>query len=136
MSRQGGFGVVCKISVSNSLTAIANVEDVNFPEFEKFLAEITNHASTGGYAEHIATGVRSVNEFTMTLTWDTAEATHAAIVAAFDSNDPVNMSIEDPDGVEVISFSAHIKKLGRMSKQRERYGCTVTVQPTGAPSIT
>ena len=136
MAKQGGFGVVCKITISNTLTAIANVEDVDFPEFEKFLAEVTNHGSTGGYAEHIATGVRAVNEFSMTLTWDTSDSTHAAIVTAFDSDEPVNMSIEDPAGVEVIAFAAHVRKLGRISKQRERYGCVVTIQPTGQPSIT
>lgn len=70
-----------------------------------------------------------------TFTWDIAEVTHAAVQAAFSSDLPVDMSVQDPDGDEVISFSAHVQKLGRVTKQEEGYTCAVTIQPTGQPTI-
>lgn len=135
MTVQGGFGAVLKITVASSLTAVARVRDFEFPEFEKILADVTTHDSPGGYAEHIATGKRQLNEFTCTLVWDREEATHDAIVAAFDSDDAVEMSTEDPDGSEVIVFDAHISKLGRIAEQEEGFTCEVSIQPTGIPTI-
>jgi len=132
MTRQGGYGSVLKIG--SPLTAIAHIEDYEFPEFEKILAEITAHDSPGGYAEHISTGKRKLNEFTCTLTWDKDQATHSTIIAAFNSDDAVPMSAEDPDGEEVIGFMAHVFKLGRIAEQEEGYKCEVSLQPTGIPT--
>ena len=73
MAGQGGFGVVLKIMVGTVLTAVAAVMDVDFPEFEKILSESTGHDSTDGYKEWIASGKRALNEFTCTLTWDSAD---------------------------------------------------------------
>lgn len=134
-NRQGGFGAVLKINVTASLTAVTHVVDFEFPEFEKILADITAHDSPGGYAEYISTGKRKMNSFTVKLVWDIAETTHAAVLAAFDSDLPVNMSVEDPDNFEVIAFAGHISKLGRVAEQEEGYVCNVEIQPTGQPTI-
>lgn len=132
----GGFGLQVKISVSSVLTAIAKMTEGEIPEFEKFIAENTSHGATGGYATYKATGKRKLNEFKVTLEWDVAEATHAAVVAAFDSDDEVNMSVVAPDGSENIAFAAIVNKIGRISQQEDVYKADVTIQPTGAPAIT
>jgi len=136
MGRQGAFGGKVKIKISSAMTAIAHVEDFDYPELEKKLAEATAHDSPGGYAEHIATGERSVGEATLEITWDKSAATHAAIITAFNSSDPVDMSFEDPSGTEIMAVSAHIHKLGRIVKRGEAYKCKVGVQPTGQPTFT
>lgn len=136
MGKQGGFGVKLKITVGTALTVVAGVREVEFPEFEKMLAEATAHDSSGGWKEMIDTGKRALNAFTVTLSWDADGATHAAMVTAFGSTSPVNMSIEDPAGTEVISFSAFINKIGRTAEQEEVYSAEVEITPTGAPSIT
>ncbi len=136
MTIQGGFGLTVKIDVTAVQTAIAHILAGDMPEFEKVLKESTGHDSTGGYAEWIATGKRKVGAFTLTLGWDKAHATHAAILAAFNSNSPVNMTVMDPAGSETIAFAAHIQKLGRISTQEDEYQCKVTIQPTGVPTIT
>lgn len=136
MAVQGGYGAVIKITVAAVLTAIVNVRDFTFPEFEKILAEITAHDSPGGYAEYIATGKRRMNEFTCRITWDVSESTHAAVKAAFDSDAVVNMSVEDPNGAEIITFDAFISKLGRIAEQEDGYSCDVAIQPTGIPVFT
>lgn len=136
MAKQGGYGLVCRINISGTMTAIANILDADIPEFEKFLDDITAHDSTGGYTEYIATGLRGLGAFKLTLTWDVAQTTHAALVTAFNSDATVTMNIQDPDGSELISFSAHVKKIGRIAKQKNGYKADIEVQPTGLPTIT
>lgn len=136
MPPQGAFGVAIKIAVSTVLTAVVHVLDVDPIEFEKFIAEVTCHDSTDGYAEHIATGKRSFNEFALTVLWDRDEQTHQAVLAAFDSDEAVQMSIEDPEGIETITFNAIVTKMGRIFSQDDAYKCAVTIQPTGKPTIT
>jgi len=133
---QGGFGAIMKITVFSSLTAVASIIDFEWPEFEKVIAEITAHDSPSGYAEHLSTGKRMMNSFTMTLLWDRDHDTHHAMVQAFESDLAVVCSVEDKDQTEIIQFSAIVTRLGRMSDQEEGYQAEVEFQPTGAPSIT
>lgn len=135
MGVQGGFGAVLKIEVTAQLTAVTHVVDFEFPEFEKILADVTAHDSPGGYAQFIASGKRQLNEFKVKLTWDKSESTHAAIQAAFDSNDPVGMSVSDPAGTENIQFDGHISKMGRTADLEDAYYCEVSIQPTGQPQF-
>ena len=132
---QGGFGVVLSIDVGTVLTALTKVVDTPFPEFEKMLAESTTHDSTGGYYESVATGKRRLNEFEVTLTWDTAQATHAAVVTAFESDAAVSFSIADPNGEETITFEGHLRTIGRVSEQEDVYKAMVGISPTGQPTI-
>lgn len=136
MAGQGGFGVVLKIMVSTTLTAVAKVLDVDFPKFKKFVAENTGHDATSGWYTAISTGKRRLEPFQATLEWDSVAATHAAIQTAFDSDAAVSMSIEDPDGVEVIAFSGIIEEIERVGKQEDTYKAVVLIHPTGAPTIT
>jgi len=136
MTSIGGFGLTLKIDITGTMTAIVAVLDGEIPEFEKFLAEMTPHNASGGYAQWVATGKRKINEFKVTLGWDADEATHAAVLAAFDGSPAVDMAMLSPDGTdEVIAFSAHVFKLGRISPQEDGYKCDVTIQPSGAPTM-
>ena len=136
MAMQGGMGVDFKIDVSSTLTVIAHLLDVDDLEFEKFLAEMTGHDASGGYAEWVDTGKRKINPLSCTIGWDDSESTHAEIISVFDATSAVDMSIEDPGGTEIVAFSAHIQKMGRVYKQEDGYKAKVTIQPTGAPTIT
>ncbi len=130
-NRQGGFGTKIKINVSGTMTAIVFAQDIEFPEFEKILADITGHDAPDGYDEVIATGKRKMNAFKVKLTWDFTQVTHAAVTAAFNSDNAVQMSVEDPDSIEVLTFMAHVAKLGRVAEQEEGYICDVEIKPTG-----
>jgi len=132
---QGGFGLKVRIDVGAVQTAIVSLLDGDMPQFEKFIAESTSHGSAQGYSEFVATGQRQINGFKFTIGFDKTAATHAAVVAGFNSDNPVVMSVQDPDSVETIQFSAHIIKLGRMAKMKEAYKCEVEVQPTGPATI-
>lgn len=136
MAKTGGYGIKVKITITATLTVIANLEDVDLPEMERLVAEATSHDSTGGYREYVSTGKRQVNSFTATLFWDRAQTTHAAIQTAFDSNVAVNMSVEDSAGKETIAFAAFITKIGRMGTQEDAYKAEVEIVVTGVPTIT
>jgi hypothetical protein len=139
MAPQGGTGVKVKITVGTTLTAIAYLKNVSgFPAQEKELAVNTAHPTSGTtvYETLIDTGLRRLTSFTCTLSWDDTNTTHAAILTAFNATSPVNMSIEDPAGGEVIAFSAHIRRVSRMGNIGTEYEAQVEIQPTGAPTIT
>lgn len=136
MSTQGGHGLSVKITISTTLTAVANVLEADFPEQIKTLWAFRRHDSSDGYMERVDTGLRDLTSFTMTLLWDVAETTHAAILTAFDATTALAMSIEDPAGAEVIAFNAFIERVGRISRSEEGFQATVQVTPTGAPTIT
>jgi predicted secreted protein len=136
MSTQGGFGLTLKIYITSALVAVTKVSTADFPTFRKFIAESTGHDSAGGWYQAVATGKRRLEPFSAELNWDTAEATHAAMMTAFNSDAAVAMSIEDPAGDEVIAFSAHVEAITRVSQQEDRYYATVEFHPSGAPTIT
>jgi hypothetical protein len=136
MAEQGGFGAKLKITITAALTLIVNMKEVKFPEQIKELADATSHDSTGGYRRFIDTGLRELSEFTATLRWDKLHATHAAILTTFNGTAAVAMTIEDPGGLEVMAFSAHVAKIARMSPLDDVYEAEVTFRPTGAPTIT
>lgn len=133
MGRQGGFGAMLKIKINETMTAVTHVEDHAFPEEEAKTDDMTAHDSPGGYTEMIKTGLRTLNSFEVTLGWDRDEVTHDAIVAAYQSPDPVEVSVEDTLGKEVIAFMANITKLGRESEKDKHLKCKVTIEPTGGP---
>lgn len=138
MAEQGGFGVVLKVMISTTLTAVTNLLDIDFPAQEKELADMTAHpaAASTGYRTYIDSGVRSLSEFTAVLGWDDVEVTHAALLTAFDATTALSMSIEDPGGSEIIAFSGFIRSIGRVAKTGDGYKANVVIQPTGAPTIT
>jgi len=134
MPRQGGFGSIIKIKVNSTLTAIVHVEDHAFPEEEATTDEMTAHDSTDGYKERIKTGLFSLNPFEITVGWDRDETTHDALVAAYQSEDPVEMSVEDKKGKEVIAFLANVVKLGRIAEKDKHLKCKISIEPTGGPT--
>lgn len=137
MTAQGGFGLTAKIDISSTLTAIVDVlEGSEIPKMKKVIAEMTPHNATGGYAVRVATGKRSLESFKLVLGWDAAEATHAAMQTAFDSNDSVDFSVASPGDNEDLAFACHIEEIARVPGQEDGYKSEVMVTPTGAPTIT
>jgi hypothetical protein len=135
MAVQGGFGLVLKIN-TGSLVAVVNVVDADFPRQSRVIAENTAHDASGGYYMGIPSGKRRLDPFRAVLNWDDAAASHAAVLTNFAAETSIGMSIQDPDGQEVIAFNAYIENIGRISRQENGYQAEVTIHPTGAPTIT
>jgi hypothetical protein len=136
MTAQGGFGLSAQIDVSGSPTAWAQVEEIDFPGFKKYLKESTTHDATSGYYTVTATGKRRVMPFRAVLAWDTSVSTHAAVLTAFNADTDVTVSVADPDGDETIAFECQIEEVNRMAGQEDILKCDVLIHPTGAATIT
>lgn len=134
---QGSFGIDLKITVSTTLTAIASMTDVAFPEQVAETADVTPHDAADGYRVKIMTGVKELTPFSCTVNWDSDDTTHAAMLTALGSNASVNMSIADPSGSdETIAFAALITRIGRIAPLSGGYQARVEITPTGKPTIT
>lgn len=133
MATQGGYGLV--VQIGSTPAAIVNVEDVDEIQLTKFIDESTGHDSTGGYYEAEATGKYRMQPFSMTLIWDSAEATHTAVITAFDALTLEDFTFADPAGQETITFKGHVEQIGRLSQQESTYRATVLVHPSGQPTI-
>jgi hypothetical protein len=136
MAKQGGFGLEVKIDVSGSQTAIVYMVDGDMPVQMKELVDVLSHDSASGYREFLDTGVRELGEFPITVLWDDTQTTHAAVLTAFGSTSAVSMSVLDPAGQETIAFSAFVRQISRVAKIPDAYKATITIRPTGAPTIT
>lgn len=136
MAKLGGLGVQFKITITASLTLIAQAEDIEIPEQEAMTTEVTTHDSASGYAEFIKTGLFRLSKFNVTLIWDDSIASHTGVLAALAATASVTMTVTTPATAEVISFSGFVTKLGRESKKDNALRCKVEIQPTGVPTIT
>lgn len=131
MSVEGGFGAKLKITVSAVLTVVANMEDVEFPTVEQVMTEITAHDSADGYQEFIPSGLVNTGEITGTITYDTANATHEALVA-LSTNKTVNaMQIESPTGSETVAFNGYVSAFNRLSPKDGAFRAQIKIRPTG-----
>jgi len=135
MSEQGAFGTILKIN-TGTLTLVVSVEEVSFPVQSKVIDEVTSHDSPSGYYEAISVGVRRAEPFDALVTWDVAQATHAQFVTSFNADTAIGMSIEDPGGAEVMSFSAHIESIARLTPLKNALRARIRIHPTGAATIT
>lgn len=135
MSIEGSMGAKLKIMVAAALTAVTHLQDVDTLTLRKTLVAATGHDAAGGYDEWYDSGKRTIPALKITLAWDDTDATHQALIAAFNSTSPVDMTLEDPNGSEVIAFKAHVQELGRVYKQNDVYKAQLTIQPTGQPTI-
>lgn len=129
---QGGYG----LTLTMNGTTVVNVREADFPSFMKFISESTSHGSAGGYYEAVATGKRRLEPMSVVLIWDQAQATHNAMITAFNADASQQFTIADPDGDETIEFNAHVERLGRVSRQEETYIANVDIHPTGTATIT
>jgi hypothetical protein len=135
MAVQGGFGLLLKIN-TGSLTTIVSVIDSEFPEQKKIVDEFWTHDASGGYKTRVASGARDLTPFKATIAWDDTAATNLALLTNLASDASVGFSIQDPDGQEIIAFSAHVTSIKRISNAEEAYKAEVEISPTGAPTIT
>lgn len=129
---QGGYGATVKIGSS----VVGHATDIEFPEFERTMADITAHDTSSGYASWIPTGIRKMNAFKMTVVWSIDETAHSAIQANFVGSTASLITVADPNAYETISFSGFVSKIGRVVKMEDGYKADITIQPTGVPTIT
>lgn len=98
-----GAGVVFKVTISDSLTAITQVIDITPPGMTHDTFEVTNLGSDAKQFEK--TGIPDSGEVTLTLLYDPANVGHAELLTLFGSEDHNAMAIDLTDvGATVIAF--------------------------------
>ncbi len=134
---QGAFGITCQIDVAGSPTTLVKIREASWPVIKKFIAEATTHDSTSGYYEAVDSEKKRVMPFSIVLAWDSSQATHAAVLTAFNAATLVTFSVADPDGDETITFECFIEEVERqISGQEGMYEARVLIHPSGVPTIT
>ena len=97
-----------------------------FPQVHR---ESTGHDSPGGYYEAVATGKRRIEPFTCSLFWDKNEATHAAVIAAFNSEAASTLSWSTRRRRDA-TFLAH-ERLGARQRQERPTGRLISTRRHG-----
>ncbi len=64
------------LSGTPTYTAVAQVRSIGEYSVSQIMADVTNHASTGGYREKFPTGIFEVDDVEVELIYDPATATH------------------------------------------------------------
>lgn len=132
MTAQGGFG----LGLTHQGTTVISIETVDELQFSAFMAEVTAHDSPGGYYEAVKTGKRRIQPLQVGAFWDTADLTHAAVLAAFQADTVDEWVWSDPDGDETIAMKMFVEMLGRHSEQEGAYRATILLHPSGTATIT
>lgn len=135
MAKVKGIGVVVEVDVAATPTTVANVEEIDYPDIEQEVDEVTNHGSTNGWREFLATGQKGLMPFDLTLIWDISEATHAEIRTLSTNGTAVTWTVDDPASAEKFTFEAIVSKLVRQPRKDAALRAIVTVQPTGAVTV-
>ena len=145
MGFDGGFGVTFNIgdgpmAETPTYTAIAQVKTWNGMEIEAVMAEVTNHGSTGGFQEFQPSGRMNSSPIELGLAFDISGATHAnasgGLTHAMLNRTKLAYQIILPDtGETTWTFDAYVSKIKWESNQEEEIRATVTMRPTGEPTL-
>jgi predicted secreted protein len=132
MATQGGLGT----TLTYNSQSITKIMEVDWPEIEKVLAEVTAHDSTGGWEEFIATGKFTASDFTITVLWDKALAGHGALLTAHNNGTAHAFSLVGPGTALTVSGSAFVSSIAEESDMEDGHKATITISPTGNVTIT
>ena len=130
------FGTLLKIgdgaTPTEAFTTIAEVMDISGPEFTRDTEEVTNHSSTGGYKEYIAT-LKDAGNVSFDLNFTNA-ATQLALATDFENGTVRNFKIVFPlpTGNTTLSFAGIVTSLGIAAPVQGILRRGVQIQVTGA----
>ena len=130
------FGTLLKIgdgaTPTEAFTTIAEVMDISGPEFTRDTEEVTNHSSTGGYKEYIAT-LKDAGNVSFDLNFTNA-ATQLALATDFENGTVRNFKIVFPlpTGNTTLGFAGIVTNLGLDAPVQGILRRGVEIQVTGA----
>lgn len=141
-SAKSSFGTLLKIGDgggSEVFTTIAEVKDIGGPELGANTADVTNHSSTGGWEEKVATILKG-GQVTFDLNFLPTNATQSAstgLIADMVARTKRNFKIVFPDGSTTTwTFAAFVTKFSPSSPVDGAMTASVTLDITGQPTLT
>lgn len=131
-----GFGVEFRIgdgASSETFTAIAEVLAVNGVGVTHRTSEVTHMGSTGGWAEHLALGVKEGKPFTLNVNFVFDDTNQAALLTACQNGTKGNYQIGFTDDAgSNVTFAAIINDLDWNHDRDSQAQGTISVLPSGA----
>lgn len=130
------------LSGTPTYTTIAQVRSIGDWVLGAVMAEVTNHASTGGFREKIQSGMFEVDDIEIELVYDPAQATHAnsagGVMYALLNGTKLAYKLIFPDtGGSTWTFEGFVSKIGTLiGEGEEALRQTVTFTITGQPTLT
>ena len=136
------FGTLLKIgdgaTPTEAFTTIAEVRDISGPALGLDTEESTNHSSTGGWEESVATILRS-GEVTFEINFDPVGATHddaTGLIKDMTDKTLRNFELVFPDAATTTwSFAAYVTGFEPAAPVAGKLSASVTLKPSGAMSI-
>ncbi|MEU9777144.1 phage tail tube protein [Streptomyces sp. NPDC047968] len=122
---------------SGAYAVIASVTDISGPSRSRESIEVTAHDSPNKYREFIK-GLKDGGEVEITLNYDPASATHAALDADFEEDDLRSYQVVilpgDPDE-HTWTLTAMITDLGDSYPTDDKMERTATFKISGKPTL-
>ncbi len=139
MAATRSFGTILRRETSigsGTFTNLAGIVDLQFPEIAAEMADSTAMDSSGGYREQVPT-LLMLNDFTVTLHYDSAEATHEQLTADCVARQVRLYQVVGTDtGLVNWAFSAYVSRVAPGATVRGLHTLSVTFSPTGAVTRT
>lgn len=141
MAQYPGFGTLLKIGdggATETFTTIAQVQDISGPELSLDLDDTTNHSSSGGYEEAIASVIRT-GEVSLELVFDPADDTHdypAGLVKDLTDKTKRNFQLVFTDTANTTwAFTAYVSNFKPSAPVSGKLSADVSLKLTGAPTL-
>jgi predicted secreted protein len=141
-SALSSFGTLLKIgdggNPTETFTTIAEVKDIKGPGLELSTEEVTNHSSTGGWKEYVAT-LLDAGEVSFDMNFIPTSATQSqtsGLVKDMKNKTLRNFKLVFPDnGNTTWSFSAYVTKFEVDEPVEGILGASCTLKITGQPTL-
>jgi len=123
---------------AGAFVTIANISDLNGPSRQRDAIEMTAHDSPNQYRE-FGKGLKDGGEVTVTINYDPAESSHAALDADFEEDDLRDYQVVLLPGTadeHTWDFAALITDIGDAFPVDDRMERDVTFKISGKPVLT
>ena len=118
---------------SPTFTAIANVTEIEGPEFERETIDVTAHDSPNGYREWLG-GLKDGGEVSLTVNYDPGD--HDAIFDDLGDTVARDYKVVWPGGIGNWAFKAFLTGFSPSAPIDDKLSAELTLKVTGAPTIT
>lgn len=137
-TKRAAKGAIFKVSVASTLTTVPGVQSFDYARGSADRIDATSHDSAGNRKEYVA-GLIDPPAFQVPIIWDNkvsdGSAVHAAIEAAYKAGTAIGCSVTTADA-KVYAFDALITEMTLGNPVDGIFLATITVQPTGAETVT
>jgi len=134
---KGGFGTrLYKDDGSGTFpTIVAEIKDIQGPEWSLLMEDATNQDSPNGWAEKVPTGLKEAGDVTFQMNFLDADASQLGLRADLKAATVRNYRIVFPGAGKRISFVGYVSKIGAQHPVRGLMVSDVVITTTGEPIL-